>query len=135
MSADALRTSTPIDDRLFFPQPQPRAGGPVHLRISACPTCELLAFPAEPRCAQCGCPTEDRPLTDPAVVVTATTVLYASAESEIDAPYRIAVADFPAGISIYGLAGDDVDRDDLVNVVGRGLSNGEITFEFLRADR
>lgn len=84
----------------------PSAGDIVQLRASYCSECERWEFPARSYCPTCSATPVERPLGSEATVALCSAVLHQPPGALIEAPYTVALAAFPEGISIMGVVSD-----------------------------
>lgn len=82
----------------------PAAGEDALLRASRCSGCGRWEFPLRDYCPGCGsADVEERPLGPRARVVGTSAVLHPAPGSLVAAPYTVALAAFPEGISVLGV--------------------------------
>ena len=77
-------------------------GTTVQLTSSWCPPCDRYEFPFRASCPGCGGETESRSLSSQAILTGFTAVNHALPGALVEAPYVVAIAAFPEGISILG---------------------------------
>jgi uncharacterized protein len=89
----------------------PAPGDVVRLRASYCVSCDRWEFPARSYCPTCSASPEERPLSSEAKVALTTAVLHQPPGALVEAPYTVALAEFPEGISIMGVVSDRAFED------------------------
>jgi uncharacterized OB-fold protein len=103
-----------------------------------CQKCGAVHFPPKMDCPKClGSAVEWVEVTGTGKLLTYSIVQYGPAGFENDAPYTLAVAEFPDGVHIFSRISKDVKEADIkvgmdVKVVPAKLPGDRIAYEFLK---
>jgi uncharacterized OB-fold protein len=104
-----------------------------------CKQCGQVYFPPRMDCADCiDSEVEWFEITDKGKLVTYTTVNYGPTGFEDDAPYILAVAEFPSGVKVFGRLEQGMQESDIetgmsVRLVSLRLPNENVSYTLLRA--
>jgi uncharacterized protein len=91
----------------------PKVGDDASLRASHCLSCGRWEFPYRDYCPGCGSQSvSDGALSSRARVIGTTAVLHQPPGALVEAPYTVALAAFPEGVSVLGLV-QDVPFEDV----------------------
>ena len=83
---------------------EPDVGAVARLRASHCDACGRWEFPRRAYCPQCGsADVREAALGSSARVTATTAVLHPPPGSLVEAPYTVALAAFPEGLSVLGV--------------------------------